>query len=214
MLQTFKKYPICVSLPKGLDAVSIVQPLINTKPGFNKMEQWKVIKDFPDYMVSNYGRVFSKERIIKLCDGRIRLHKGILLKPRKDKRGYLYVGLYNNKKIKLKTVHRLVIEAFIPNPENRPETNHKDGIKNNNFVNNLEWNTRRENAIHSYKNRLQIPKQGENRYNALLKNSEVLEIKGLLKTNNLTKAKIGKKFKVSREIIYNISVNKNYANIK
>ena len=63
---------------------------------------------------------------------------------------YLYVGLHKNKKIKNKVVHRLVAEAFISNPGNKPQVNHKDGNKINNEVSNLEWTTMGENIKHSY----------------------------------------------------------------
>lgn len=81
----------------------------------------------------------------------------IILKQTKSKYGYLTVGLYKKCKHKVFRVNRLVAEAFIPNPENKPEVNHKDTNKENNHVSNLEWNTRSENQIHAYENKLQIP---------------------------------------------------------
>ena len=68
--------------------------------------------------------------------------------------GYLHVQLYKNKKPYTKTVHSLVAEAFIPNPESKTEINHIDGDKTNNRVSNLEWNTRSENQLHSIKHGL------------------------------------------------------------
>jgi len=64
---------------------------------------------------------------------------------------YLFVGLCNNSKSKLLSIHRLVAIAFIPNPENKPEVNHKDWNKLNNNLDNIEWCTRSENSIHAYK---------------------------------------------------------------
>ena len=98
MLYTFKKYPICVSLSKGLDAVSIVQPLINTKSGLNIMEIWKTIEDYPDYMVSNKGRVKSMQRIIHRSDGRTKKLKTKILKLWHGSDNHLYINLSKNKK--------------------------------------------------------------------------------------------------------------------
>lgn len=63
--------------------------------------------------------------------------------------GYLQVALQKHKKRKDEKIHRLVAEAFIPNPENKPQVNHIDGDKTNNNVNNLEWTTTSENQLHS-----------------------------------------------------------------
>lgn len=79
-----------------------------------------------------------------------KLHKGKVLNTWSDKIGYMIVGLNIYNKYKLKKVHRLVAEAFIPNPENKSEVNHKDGNKSNNNVDNLEWTTHQENMKHAY----------------------------------------------------------------
>lgn len=92
------------------------------------MEDWKDIQGFDGYQVSNEGRVkslkFGKERILKSW---------------KVENGYLIVRLYKDGKRVWKLVHRLVAEAFIPNPQNLPEVNHKDENKSSNIVENLEW---------------------------------------------------------------------------
>ncbi|MEH4266008.1 NUMOD4 motif-containing HNH endonuclease [Klebsiella aerogenes] len=90
------------------------------------------------YAITSDGRVLSK-------------FKGWQpLRPGTKPGGYLFVGLYasGSRVAVYKMVHRLVAEAFIPNPEGKPEVNHKDGDKRNNDVSNLEWVTRSENAIH------------------------------------------------------------------
>jgi len=103
-------------------------------------EIWKGIEEFKGYKISDIGRVKSLKR------GKI-----IIMKQRKDKNGYLVVNLSNNGKKKLMRVHRLVLLAFTPNPENKPTGNHIDADKENNKVYNLEWNTIFENNEHAIK---------------------------------------------------------------
>lgn len=115
------------------------------------MEKWKSIKGFENlYEISNMGN-------IKSLGNKKNHSKIIYLKKGENRGGYEYVVLQNNKKIKSKLVHRLVAEAFIPNPENKKQVNHIDGNKKNNCVENLEWNTPSENILHSFKIKLRKP---------------------------------------------------------
>lgn len=110
--------------------------MVHTERENDRLEVWKDIKNYEGfYQGSNLGRVKSLERID--CIGHHRKER--ILKPKKDKYGYLQVNLWKNGKKKTFTVHRLVAEAFIPNPNNLPCINHKDECKTNNNVNNLEW---------------------------------------------------------------------------
>ena len=68
------------------------------------------------------------------------------LKPGVNRYGYLYVNLWKDGKVKTYSLHRLVAEAFIPNPENLPQVDHIDGNKMHNFLNNLQWITNRDNV--------------------------------------------------------------------
>lgn len=90
-------------------------------------------------------------------DGRVIGRKGTFLKLHKGSSGYLQLNTWNNYAQKSYLLHRLVAMAFIPNPENLAEVNHKDGNKLNNRVENLEWCTRSQNMKHGFNNRL-IPK--------------------------------------------------------
>ena len=97
-------------------------------------EVWKPIKDYEGlYEISNLGRVKS---LNYRGTG-----KGKILKNIKDRKGYLKVCLTKNGRHKIFRVHRLVAEAFIPNPNNYPIVNHKDEVPSNNCVDNLEWCT-------------------------------------------------------------------------
>ena len=102
------------------------------------MENWKKIKGFENYEVSNLGNVksfcFKKERILK--------HKT-------DKDGYLCIALFLNKKIYYIKIHRLVMQHFGVGIE-KETVNHIDGNKKNNCISNLEWSTRSENNKHAY----------------------------------------------------------------
>lgn len=99
---------------------------------------WKKCKLCTSYLVSTNGEVKHT-------------NSKKILKPRKNKQGYLYVDLSlgHRKLVKSVLVHRLIAETFIPNPDNKPQVNHKDGNKQNNCVNNLEWVTNQENINHS-----------------------------------------------------------------
>lgn len=102
------------------------------------MERWKVVKEAPDYMVSSHGRLRSHKRG-KISD----------LNPPLDKYGYRNVVLsVAGKKVNFK-VHRLVANAFLCNPEGMPEVNHKDEVRDNNHVDNLEWCTGAYNVDYS-----------------------------------------------------------------
>lgn len=111
------------------------------------MEEWKSIPGYEGlYEISSYGRVKSLDRYVKVKSKSYRLQKGKMLSPIKNKYGYLQVFLCCNGKYKIISVHRLVALTFIPNPDNLPMINHKDEVKTNNSVDNLEWCTEKYNS--------------------------------------------------------------------
>lgn len=109
-----------------------------------KQEIWKPVAGYENYEVSNLGNVKSLNYK--------RTGKERILKPGKNRKGYLFVFLCRNGKMKYFSVHRLVAEAFIPNSEGFEQINHKDEVKTNNCVENLEWCDRSYNVNYGSRN--------------------------------------------------------------
>ena len=103
-------------------------------------EQWKPIPGYEGkYEISNYGRVKSYQYCKKQKTNER------FLTPIRQTTGYCFVNLYKDKKMKLVSIHRLVAESFVPNPDNLPVVNHKDESRDNNYFENLEWCTHKYN---------------------------------------------------------------------
>lgn len=102
----------------------------------------KAIEGFEDYLVSSSGKIYS-------------LKSNKYLKPNIVTNGYYQVCLFKNGKRYRKYIARLVAQAFISNPDNKSTVNHKDGIKSNNNISNLEWMTQSENQLHAFNTGLQ-----------------------------------------------------------
>ena len=145
-----------------------------------QQEEWKAIAECNgQYHISNHGRVkslkFGKERI---------------LKPSLIGKGYPAVSIcYSKKKQKCELIHKLVAFAFIPNLDNKPQVNHKDGNKLNNHIDNLEWVTIKENIQHAWNTGLFEDKRKKVAASAKLHHSKpVLDLLTGTKYNSLSEA--------------------------
>lgn len=148
------------------------------------------------YSISNIGIVRNDK-------------KNKLLKTNFSK-GYERISLTHNGKQKQFFIHRLVATAFIPNPENKPEVNHKNGIKSCNYDYNLEWVTRSENEIHAHKTGLVKINRENSTY---LTKKQIKKICKLLEENKLNQSEIAKKVGCDRHAVYAILKRKSHTDI-
>lgn len=138
--------------------------------------------DKEDYIITKNGDIINKKR-------------GNKLKPQLNGKGYYRVWIGK----KLYFVHRLVAEKYVPNPDNKPQVNHKDGNKLNNDYKNLEWVDNIDNRIHALKNNLH--RTGEQCSYSKLTEEDVLFIRG---NKELNISQLSKKFGVSRSTISDV----------
>lgn len=158
-------------------------------------EVWKDVKNYNgDYQVSNLGNVRS---FVKYKVG------GRILKKTIGSHGY-YTSSLRCKNI---LIHRLVAESFVDNKLNLPCVNHKNGIKTDNRLSNLEWCTYSDNNKHAFDTGLK--KKGKSLYNSKLTKEKVIEIRKL--KGVLTQTEIAKKFNVSVSLISAVMNNKKWA---
>ena len=170
------------------------------------MEEWKVILEADScYLISNFGRIKSLSREIKIRYKHKGFTKEKILCFGKDKSGYNRIPLISNGKRITFKVHRLVAKAFVPNPNNKPFVNHINGIKTDNRVENLEWCTASENTKHAYNNGLIKVSKSENHINAKLTGSQVLEIRAI--GGNLKQREIAEIYGITQVNVSNILNN-------
>lgn len=161
-------------------------------------EEWKPIPDY-DYQISNFGRV---KRFYK--NGKQKIIQPML------NNGYLQIRLSKDRKYKCFKVHRLVVLAFVPNPEGKPQINHIDGIKFNNHVSNLEWCTGSENVRHAFDNELRIILSGEDHRDSKLTNEQARYVRD--NPLGLTGVELAKMFGIEPATINAIQLGKSYKN--
>lgn len=176
---------------------------------------WRDIPGEPLYQAHPDGRIRSKERAITTRN-KWSIHTRICpskeLTLNKSRAGYLVVSLAYNRTKKQGLVHRLIAETFIPNPENKPCVNHKDGNKLNNSIDNLEWVTYSENIKHARRLKL-IDDEGHHNHNASLTKEQAKAIRSMFKNNlDITRSKLARDYKVSVTVIERLIANKTYKN--
>lgn len=143
-------------------------------------EIWKPVVGYEGlYEISNIGRVKSLEKTVNTFGGHTLRRKERFLRPQEFTTGYYFVILCDNTQRKHCSIHRLVADAFIPNPEKKPDVNHKDFNRKNNLVENLEWVTKRENIVHAFTKVDRNTARGERNSKAKLKESDAIEIRKL-----------------------------------
>jgi hypothetical protein len=161
------------------------------------IEKWKDVEGWDGiYSVSDTGKIRNNKT-------------GKLRKFRKEKLGYLSVDLWNRGFMKRLKIHRLVALAFIPNMDSKPQVNHKDGNKENNSVENLEWNTAQENSQHAYQTGLSQAITGEKHGRSKLTELEAMFIKSSTEPNKV----LADEFGVSSRLVRKIKNNELWKNI-
>lgn len=125
--------------------------------------------------------------------------------------GYQRVRLWKDSTGKTLKVHRLVAQTFIPNPENKPQVNHINAIKDDNRVDNLEWCTCKENISHAIKNNLYYKNRGTNHKDNKLSISDVLSIRDMFNNSGLSERKIAKLFNVGKSSVRLIKLGKTWS---
>lgn len=153
----------------------------------------KEIKNYKDYFATKKGYIISKK-----------LNKVRKLKEKFDRNGYKQVTLSNEGKLKTISVHRLIAETFIPNDNNLSQVNHKNGIKSDNRVENLEWCNGSQNINHALKSGLLKPRKGEEVHLTKLTNEIVLNIRHDKKNLHMSNIELAEKYNTSRTNISHI----------
>lgn len=162
-------------------------------------EIWKDVVDFGGYYeVSSLGRIRSVSRIVTVGN-RSWVMPSKIRKASKNKYGYLIINFRVGGENTTCILHRVVAKAFIPNPNHLPEVNHKNGIKSDNNILNLEWVTSKDNVKHAWVNKLiKKPRHGPYNSKAKMSYEKITELKTLYDSGNYTLTELAKRINVSR----------------
>lgn len=170
-------------------------------------EQWKPITDFPDYAVSNCGRV-KRITYSPFAGGKE------FRKPTETQFGYLQFGFRKDGKLRVVFAHRLVACAFLERPSDKHVVNHKDGNKHNNHVDNLEWVTMKYNSFHSFHVLNHKAANGERLPQSRLTENDVIKIRNLYSTGNYSQKELSEMFSIASSHISNIVSLKKWKHVK
>ena len=143
-------------------------------------------------------------------DGTVANKNGHILEQKNNKFGYNVLCLTINGKQKNVRVHRMVAICYIENPDNKPQVNHINGIKDDNRVENLEWVTHSENMRHADSTGLRVMPKGELSKASVLKQSDIDKIREMYTTNNYTQQELADIFNVCNQNISKIVNNKSW----
>jgi hypothetical protein len=157
------------------------------------------VPGYPDLEVNKLGQVFCR-------------YRNRIVEPRTDKKGYLRLSVRDpakNNRANTLMAHRAVALAFYPNPKNKPQVNHKDGVKSNNHAKNLEWATNKENHDHAMENGLVATGIGASK--SRFDEEQVREIRRLAGTMGL--GALGRKFGVAHQSILKIVMGISYRDV-
>lgn len=166
-------------------------------------ENWRIIEECPYYLISNMGNVKKLKNLNNM--------------KTYDRGGYTRIDLYDsrNKKYLKRSVHRLVAEAFIPNPLNKPQVNHIDGDKDNNSINNLEWCTASENMKHAFKTGLNVPNplKGEDSHNSKMTDEKVMLLREMYDSGEFLLKELAEEFNISISVAWRIAKRNTWKHI-
>lgn len=161
-------------------------------------EEWRTVLACNKYLVSNFGRMIGPYGPMK---------------PSRNNEGYAHVGICIDGVVHKHKVHRLVAEAFIPPIEGKPFVNHKNGVKDDNHVENLEWCTFTENVIHGYRVLGRTDKEGESNPISKLTDDSVRLIRRLSSEGHYTQTRLAGMFNVSIVCIGLVVNRKRWAHV-
>lgn len=171
-------------------------------------QEWVDISFANQYEISRNGIVRSKGRWANVESGKPSFYlMGKVLNHVVKKTGYCSICLFINSKKTYHLVHRLVAMSFIPNPLNYSQVNHKNGVKHDNRVENLEWCTPKENISHMLKNGMREAPKGENHFNVRISDEDALRAIEMYQSGNYLMKDIASMFNVHRRTIGDI-INK------